>query len=164
MTEDLDPEIAELARERLRLLRAVDRADAIKDKPVFGVDVTAEVSRERARRALQEHPEFEQYRVQVRGYIDNLMQYRVDSGLMTQENADFLKKFYPNYVPTLRVTEGNTGAGRDRNAVRIGKTVGRAQGGTEQLVPLHEALGKQTMKVVREGSKNRFGQRKGRPQ
>ena len=159
MTEDLDPEIAELARERLRLLRAVDRADAIKDKPVFGVDVTAEVSRERARRALQEHPEFEQYREQVRGYIDNLMQYRVDSGLMTQENADFLKKFYPNYVPTLRVTEGNTGAGRDRNAVRIGKTVGRAQGGTEQLVPLHEALGKQTMKVVREGSKNRFGQR-----
>lgn len=159
MTEDLDPDIAELARERLRLLRAVDRADAIKDKPVFGVDVTAEVSRERARRALQEHPEFEQYREQVRGYIDNLMQYRVDSGLMTQENADFLKKFYPNYVPTLRVTDGNTGAGRDRNAVRIGKTVGRAQGGTEQLVPLHEALGKQTMKVVREGSKNRFGQR-----
>lgn len=159
MTEDLDPDIAELAKERLRLLRAVDRADAIKDKPVFGVDVTAEVSRERARRALQEHPEFEQYREQVRRYIDNLMQYRVDSGLMTQENADFLKKFYPNYVPTLRITNGNAGAGRDRNAVRIGKTVGRAQGGTEQLMPLHEALGKQTMKVVREGSKNRFGQR-----
>lgn len=159
MTEDLDPDIAELAKERLRLLRAVDRADAIKDKPVFGVDVTAEVSRERARRALQEHPEFERYREQVRRYIDNLMQYRVDSGLMTQENADFLKKFYPNYVPTLRVTDGNTGAGRDRNAVRIGKTVGRAQGGTEQLMPLHEALSKQTMKVVREGSKNRFGQR-----
>lgn len=159
MTEDLDPNIAELAKERLRLLRAVDRADAIKDKPVFGVDVTAEVSRERVRRALQENPEFEQYREQVRRYIDNLMQYRVDSGLMTQENADFLKKFYPNYVPTLRITNGNAGAGRDRNAVRIGKTVGRAQGGTEQLMPLHEALGKQTMKVVREGSKNRFGQR-----
>mgnify|MGYP001027838863 FL=1 len=159
MTEDLDPDIAEMAKERLRLLRAVDRADAIKDKPVFGVDVTAEVSREQARRALQEHPEFERYREQVRRYIDNLMQYRVDSGLMTQENADFLKKFYPNYVPTLRVTDGNTGAGRDRNAVRIGKTVGRAQGGTEQLMPLHEALSKQTMKVVREGSKNRFGQR-----
>lgn len=159
MAEDLDPDIAEMAKERLRLLRAVDRADAIKDKPVFGVDVTAEVSRERARRALQEHPEFERYREQVRRYIDNLMQYRVDSGLMTQENADFLKKFYPNYVPTLRVTDGNTGAGRDRNAVRIGKTVGRAQGGTEQLMPLHEALSKQTMKVVREGSKNRFGQR-----
>ena len=159
LAEDPDPDTAALARQRMQLLRAVDRADAIKDKPVFGVDVTADVSRERARRALQAHPEFEEYRQQVRHYIDNLMQYRVDSGLMTQENADFLKRYYPNYVPTLRVTDGDAGAGRDRNAVRVGRTVGRAQGGTEQLVPLHEALGKQTMKAVREGSKNRFGQR-----
>ena len=159
LAEDPDPDTAALARQRMQLLRAVDRADAIKDKPVFGVDVTADVSRERVRRTLQAHPEFEEYRQQVRGYIDNLMQYRVDSGLMTQENADFLKRYYPNYVPTLRVTDGDAGAGRDRNAVRIGRTVGRAQGGTEQLVPLHEALGKQTMKAVREGSKNRFGQR-----
>lgn len=159
LTEDPDPDIAALAQERMRLLRAVDRADSIKDKPVFGVDITADVSRERARRALQAHPEFAQYRQQVRTYIDNLMQYRVDSGLMTQESADYLKQFYPNYVPTIRVTEGSAGAGRDRNAVRIGKTVGRAQGGTENLVPLHEALGRQSMKVVREGSKNRFGQR-----
>ena len=159
LAEDTDPDTAALARQRMQLLRAVDRADAIKDKPVFGVDVTADVSRERVRRALREHPEFEGYRQQVRRYIDNLMQYRVDSGLMTQENADFLKRYYPNYVPTLRVTDGDAGAGRDRNAVRIGRTVGRAQGGTEQLVPLHEALGKQTMKAVREGSKNRFGQR-----
>lgn len=159
LAEDPDPDTAALARQRMQLLRAVDRADAIKDKPVFGVDVTADVSRERVRRALQAHPEFEGYRQQVRRYIDNLMQYRVDSGLMTQENADFLKEFYPNYVPTMRVTDGNAGAGRDRNAVCVGRTVGRAQGGAEQLVPLHEALGKQTMKVVREGSKNRFGQR-----
>ena len=159
MTESLDPDVAELAREKMRLLRNVNRADAIKDKPVFSFDVTADVSQERARRALQEHPEFEQYRQQVRGYIDNLMQYRVDSGLMTQADADYLKRLYPNYVPTMRKGGDQAGAGRDRNAVRIGRTVGRAEGGTADLVPLHEALGRQTMKVVREGSKNRFGQR-----
>lgn len=159
MTESLDPDVAELAREKMRLLRNVNRADAIKDKPVFSFDVTADVSEERARRALQEHPEFEQYRQQVRGYIDNLMQYRVDSGLMTQADVDYLKRIYPNYVPTMRRGENQPGAGRDRNAVRIGRTVGRAEGGTADLVPLHEALGRQTMKVVREGSKNRFGQR-----
>lgn len=159
MTESLDPDVAELAREKMRLLRNVNRADAIKDKPVFSFDVTADVSEERTRRALQEHPEFEQYRQQVRGYIDNLMQYRVDSGLMTQADVDYLKRIYPNYVPTMRRGENQAGAGRDRNAVRIGRTVGRAEGGTADLVPLHEALGRQTMKVVREGSKNRFGQR-----
>ncbi len=159
MTESLDPDVAELARERMQLLRNINKADAIKDKPVFSFDVTADVSQERARRAVQEHPEFEQYRQQVRTYIDNLMQYRVDSGLMTQADADYLKRLYPNYVPTMRKGGEQTGTGRDRNAVRIGRTVGRAEGGTADLVPLHEALGRQTMKVVREGSKNRFGQR-----
>lgn len=159
LAESMDPDVAALATERMRLLRNLNAAEAIKDKPVFSYEVTADESRERARRALQEHPEFDQYRQEVRTYIDNLMQYRVDSGLMTQENADYLKKLYPNYVPTMRVGTQEAGAGRDRNAVRIGKTVGRAEGGTENLVPLHEALGRQTMKVVREGSKNRFGQR-----
>ncbi len=159
MTESLDPDVAELARERMQLLRNINKADAIKDKPVFSFDVTADVSQERARRAVQEHPEFEQYRQQVRTYIDNLMQYRVDSGLMTQADADYLKRLYPNYVPTMRKGGEQAGTGRDRNAVRIGRTVGRAEGGTADLVPLHEALGRQTMKVVREGSKNRFGQR-----
>ena len=159
MTESLDPDVAELARERMQLLRNINKADAIKDKPVFSFDVTADVSQERARRAAQEHPEFEQYRQQVRTYIDNLMQYRVDSGLMTQADADYLKRLYPNYVPTMRKGGEQAGTGRDRNAVRIGRTVGRAEGGTADLVPLHEALGRQTMKAVREGSKNRFGQR-----
>lgn len=159
MTESLDPNVAELAREKMRLLRNINRADAIKDKPVFSFDVTADVSQERARRAVQEHPEFEQYRQQVRTYIDNLMQYRVDSGLMTQADADYLKRLYPNYVPTMRKGGEQAGTGRDRNAVRVGRTVGRAEGGTADLVPLHEALGRQTMKVVREGNKNRFGQR-----
>lgn len=159
LTESMDPDVAALATERMRLLRNLNAAEAIKDKPVFSYEVTADESRERARRALQQNPEFDQYRQEVRTYIDNLMQYRVDSGLMTQENADYLKKLYPNYVPTMRAGKQEAGAGRDRNAVRIGKTVGRAEGGTADLVPLHEALGRQTMKAVREGSKNRFGQR-----
>lgn len=160
LTEDPDPDIAALARERERLLRNLDKAEAIQDKPVFDYEFSAEDSRARAERLLAQHPEFAEYQAQVRKYIDNMMQYRVDSGLMTQENADFLKEFYPNYVPTMRVQDKDaTGRGRDLNAVRIGKTVGRAQGGTERLVPLHEALGKQTMKVVREGSKNRFADR-----
>lgn len=160
LTEDPDPDIAALARERERLLRNLDKAEAIQDKPVFDYKFSAEDSRARAEKLLAQHPEFAEYQAQVRKYIDNMMQYRVDSGLMTQENADFLKEFYPNYVPTMRVQDKDAaGRGRDLNAVRIGKTVGRAQGGTERLVPLHEALGKQTMKVVREGSKNRFADR-----
>ena len=156
LAESTDEQVAELARERIRLIRELNKVDAIRDKPVFGYEVTAEDSRERARRALKQHPEFVVYQQQVRKYIDNLMQYRVDSGLMSAEDAVFLKRFYPNYVPTMRVGSKSTGAGRNLNTVRVGKTVGRAVGGNENLVALHEALGRQTMKVVREGSKNRF--------
>ena len=156
--EDIDPDVAELARELLRLKREVDKADRLGNKPVFSFEFTAEKSRERAAQLLRENPEFATYQKQVREYIHNLMQYRVDSGLMTQQDMDFLEKYYPNYVPTFRRTEKTPGT-KDRRNVRIGKTVGRAEGGNQKLVPLHEALGRQTMSVVREGSKNRFGER-----
>ena len=156
--DSIDEEEAALARERIRLLRKVNQADRMGNKPVFGWEVTADMSRERSDQLLRDHPEFAQYRDQVRQYIKNLMQYRVDSGLMTQEDADFLEKHYPNYVPTFRQTEKRPGT-RNRKSVQVGKTVGLAEGGNQKLVPLHEALGKQTMQVVREGSKNRFGAR-----
>lgn len=177
MAKGSDADLAEMANEKIRLMRALDRAEELENKPVYGKDVTAEDSRNQASLLLRQHPEFAEYRQKIRMYIDNLMQYRVDSGLMTQEDADFLKRYYPNYVPTFRVKAGELGfqgnlyregvvgipgtegAGRERRTVRIGKTVGRAEGGSADLTPLHEALGKQTMKVVREGSKNRFGQR-----
>lgn len=156
--EDIDPDVAELARELLRLKREVDKADRLGNKPVFSFEFTAEKSRERAAQLLRENPEFAGYRQQVREYIHNLMQYRVDSGLMTQQDMDFLERYYPNYVPTFRWEEKQYRRFDPRN-VRIGKTVGRAKGGNQKLVPLHEALGKMTMSVVREGSKNRFGER-----
>lgn len=151
-------EDAYLAKERLRLLKNFYNALKMKNKPVFDYEMTADMSRDTAARLLHEHPEFAEYQEQVRGYIKNLMQYRVDSGLITQEDADFLEKYYPNYVPTYRVTERmNSRVGK--KSVKTGKTVGVAVGGDSELVPLHESMGKQTMSVVREGSKNRFGQR-----
>lgn len=158
--DSIDELEAEEAQEYLRLVRWVNRAARMGNKPVFDYDFTAEMSRGRSERLLREHPEFAQYREQVRKYIDNMMQYRVDSGLITQRDADFLREYYPDYIPTYRRQAfEDFGAAVKKKRVQIGKTVGRATGGNTKLVPLHEALGKQTMQVVREGSKNRFGAR-----
>ena len=158
--DSIDELEAEEAREYLRLERWQNRAASMGNKPVFDYEFSAEMSRGRSERLLREHPEFAQYREQVRKYIDNMMQYRVDSGLMTQKNADFLREYYPDYVPTDRHQAfEDFGPEIKEKRVRIAKTVKRAKGGNEKLVPLHEALGKQTMQVVREGSKNRFGAR-----
>ena len=158
--DSIDELEAEEAKEYLRLERWQNRAASMGNKPVFDYEFSAEMSRGRSERLLREHPEFAQYRDQVRKYIDNLMKYRVDSGLMTQKNADFLREYYPDYVPTDRHQAfEDFGPEIKEKRVRIAKTVKRAKGGNEKLVPLHEALGKQTMQVVREGSKNRFGAR-----
>ncbi|MBR6738347.1 MAG: hypothetical protein IKL99_01610, partial [Oscillospiraceae bacterium] len=158
--DSIDELEAEEAQEYLRLVRWVNRAARMGNKPVFDYDFTAEMSRGRSERLLREHPEFAQYREQVRKYIDNMMQYRVDSGLITQQDADFLREYYPDYIPTYRRQAfEDFGTAVKKKRVQIGKTVGRATGGNTKLVPLHEALGKQTMQVVREGSKNRFGAR-----
>ncbi|MBP3699090.1 MAG: hypothetical protein J6J01_06405 [Oscillospiraceae bacterium] len=158
--DSIDELEAEEAQEYLRLVRWVNRAARMGNKPVFDYDFTAEMSRGRSERLLREHPEFAQYREQVRKYIDNMMQYRVDSGLITQQDADFLREYYPDYIPTYRRQAfEDFGAAVKKKRVQIGRTVGRATGGNTKLVPLHEALGKQTMQVVREGSKNRFGAR-----
>lgn len=158
--DSIDELEAEEAQEYLRLVRWVNRAARMGNKPVFDYDFTAEMSRGRSERLLREHPEFAQYREQVRKYMDNMMQYRVDSGLITQQDADFLREYYPDYIPTYRRQAfEDFGAAVKKKRVQISKTMGRATGGNTKLVPLHEALGKQTMQVVREGSKNRFGAR-----
>lgn len=147
------------AQEYERLLTELRKAENTKNKPVFGYDVTAMDSQMAADTLLREHPEFEELAKEVYTYVDNLMQYRVDSGLITQKDAEQLKKIYPHYVPTYRETDNTWQTRTKQKGVQVGKTVGRATGGTEKLMPIHEALAKQTMNVVREGSKNRFGQK-----
>lgn len=147
------------AQEYERLLTELRKAENTKNKPVFGYDVTAMDSQMAADTLLREHPEFEELAKEVYTYVDNLMQYRVDSGLITQKDAEQLKKIYPHYVPTYRQTDNTWQTRTKQKGVQVGKTVGRATGGTEKLMPIHEALAKQTMSVVREGSKNRFGQK-----
>ncbi len=145
------------AQERLALVNEKNRANN-RIKPVFGYEVTAKMSQNEAARLVGLHPEFRELAQKVYSYSRNLMQYRVDSGLITQELADKVQAIYPHYVPTFRQQETEANQSLSGN-VRVGKTIRRAEGGTAKLLPLDQALAKQTMSTVREGSKNRFGQR-----
>lgn len=148
------------AREYIRYRDAMRKAENTRNKPVFGFEVTAEDSRAIVQRLVNEHPEFAQEAQKVYDYIDNLLRYRVDSGLITEEDYEMLKSIYPHYVPTYRSFEwDNVPQTKQKGKVQIGKTIQRASGGDAKLMPLHKALSQQTMSVVREGSKNRFGQR-----
>lgn len=159
--KDLTAEAAmgdERAQERLRLLNDLERAQAVQNKPVFGYPVTAEDSAAIVRALEQQHPEFVELAKGIYQYNHNLMQYRVDSGLITQEQMDHIEAVYPHYVPTYRLTEGEQ-VRQERRGKQVSTTVARAEGGNADLKPLHVSMAEQTRKVMLEAAKNRFGQR-----
>lgn len=147
------------ARDYIAARDAMRRAEGQRNKPVFGPEVTADVSRQEAAELLREYPEFEEEAQKVYDYLDNLMQYRIDSGLVTEQEAQMLKQIYPHYVPVYREFERSNTDTREKNRVQIGKTIRRAKGGEEIIMPLHKSMALQTRSVVREGTKNRFGSR-----
>lgn len=157
MARDPGSRYYEDARQYISARNAMRRAEGIRNKPVFGPEVTADVSRQEAAKLLREHPEFEEEAQKVYDYLDNLMQYRIDSGLVTEQEAQMLKQIYPHYVPVYREFERSNTDTREKKRIQIGKTIKRAIGGEEIIMPLHKSMALQTRSVVREGTKNRFG-------
>lgn len=147
----------------LRARKYIELRDNLKaaqgeNKPIFfeeeAIPMSAEESRARAEELLRKNPDFIADEAKVRKYIDNLMDYRIDSGLITQEEADYFRTKYPDYVPTYRDTEGNLRWIEGK--ANIGKTIGKAKGSNENILPLDVSLAEMTKKVVRNGQKNIF--------
>ncbi len=136
----------ENGRTYLRLLE-------VKNKPVFGESETAADSQKAKQELQAKHPEFAKLAQKVWNYNKNLLQWRVDAGLVTQEYADRLNKMYPHYVPTFRNVE-NGGAARGgatvgRNTVEVKKTIKSAKGSNLDILDLSLMMSNQTLAVFR---------------
>lgn len=138
---------AVLAREYLQLRKERDIAANRSFKPVLGYEVSGADSEEAAKKLLVDHPEFEQLAQEVYDYIDDLLQFRVDSGLITENDKKTLQEKYPHYVPAYYDTEQNDSSSWNGNA-NVSKTIRRAKGGNQKLKPLHTSLAQQTGSVM----------------
>ena len=130
-------------------------------KPVFGYDVTADDSQTAAQLLEAKNPEFKEWAKEVYRYSDDLIRYRVEAGLITPEFANALKKRYPHYIPTFR--EEGTNSKRARSARRNGgivvsNAIGRAVGGDAVIMPLHTAMSRKTVAVMKNAGLNQFGE------
>ena len=127
------------------------------NKPVFGKEITRTVSESKVAEIEKNNPEFIKYRDELRKYIDALLQYRADTNLISQEQLDFMRELYPNYVPTFREThwEENTKSptGLSKRAV-VEKTIKKATGSESNIIDIGKALSHQTMQVVSAGKYN----------
>lgn len=158
------PEIADISEAAQMLIFTRQKISEAKKnglKPVFGYEVTAYDSQLEAERLLKANPEFDALAKRVYAYFDDLLQYRIDAGLDTQKHVDAMKKRYPNYVPTMRVegTEGKTARRARRNGgIVVSNAVGRAVGGDAVIMPLHTAMSRKTVAVMKNAGLNQFGE------
>ncbi len=134
----------------------VEKGLSEENKPVFGESVTAKESRGRIKELRIKHPGIDDIAKDVWKYNDNLLQYRVDAGLITQEQAERMRKMYPHYVPTFRDTEGVIGSGGlgGKYNLEVKKTIKSAKGSDLDILDLSLIMGKQTISVVRAAAVN----------
>jgi hypothetical protein len=120
------------------------------DKPVNGN--TAEESQAVIKRLEKQHPEMKKWGEEWDKMVGALLTLRVKEGIITQEQADYLRETYPHYVPTYReggAKQGMTGGFKGKNDVMISKTLKRATGSTEALLRPDEVIARQIMETYR---------------
>jgi hypothetical protein len=151
-----DSDSAAVVKEYMKLIDDVNNAPS---KPVFGKSITADESKKVSEYLLQQHPEFAQEAADVRKYLDNMMQYRIQSGLVSEDSAKALAEMYKNYVPTYRVNPSMRGLKTFGGAANISTGIKKATGSSKDLLPLHEQIARQTIQTVEAAHKNLFGAR-----
>ena len=121
------------------------------------IPVTAEQSAEIISSYESKYPEFKAIAQEVWDFNRNLNQYRVDTGLITQEAFDIMQKMYPHYVPTYR-EDSNKGiaAIKGKYGIEVKQTVKRAKGSTKTLLPPDVIISRQVMETVRAGRINQL--------
>lgn len=119
-------------------------------------NVTAADSRAAISQLEQQHPEFKALARKVWKYSDNLLQLRADMGLITQEQAEYMRKIYPHYVPTYRDTDKVQGIGglSGKYNLAVKTTIKTAKGSTLDILPPDVIIARQTMEVMRAGRVN----------
>lgn len=124
-------------------------------KEVFA-DTSAEDSKKDIAELAEKHPEFPELAKKVWKYSDNLLQLRVDMGLISQEAADAMREMYPHYVPTFRDMKGTQGVGglSGKYNLAVKTTIKTAKGSTLDILPPDVIIARQTMEVMRAGRVN----------
>ncbi len=92
---DSDPRIAEIQQ------------DLIAEVEEHFEEMSEEEARRQIKNIKQDISNYDEIKKLYRRYMDNILRARVDSGMITQEQANQWKEMYPSYVPTYRVMVGS---------------------------------------------------------
>lgn len=161
--KEVSPEKADAFSSYLYHLLNTDRMTlseryGTENKPVFGSDVTAEMSEAEAARLERENPEFEQYAQDVYNYMTDLRDMMVESGVITEETAHLWSEMYPHYVPISREVIDSDVVQPNYGKTGVNAPIKRATGGNGELHPLFETIANRTSQTFKSIATNRLGQ------
>ena len=136
-----------------------ERKNAIKNKPVFGKSITADISKKIVAQYEKNNPEFKKWAQDVYDFLDANKQELVKNGVISQELADKLNEMYPHYVPIKRIdAKGNAiKVPLDTNRTGINSPLAKATGGNKDIQPLFETMADRTLQTYRASARNSFG-------
>lgn len=161
----LKAEAKELKKATTELDKEAKAFVPLENKPVLGTTdengietvVTADQSKDIVKKYEEKYPEFKETAEKLWAFLQNLNQYRVDTGLISQDTFNYLAKLYPHYVPTYRTgaTKG-IGAIEGKYNLKVKTTVKTATGSTKNLLPPDVMIARQVMETVRAGRINQL--------
>lgn len=136
-----------------------ERKNTVKNKPVFGDSVTAEISRNIVKQYEKNNPEFKKWAQDVYDYNNANKQELVKSGVISQELSDKLSEMYPHYIPIKRVNSKGSAINvpLDTNKTGVNSPIMMAKGGNQDIQPLFETLADRTLQTYKASAKNSFG-------
>ena len=126
---ELGGELYQEVSDYLVMLNAIER-EAVGKNP-FG-NMTVAQMQSIVSDYESKHPEFKEIAEKWSRFNRNLLQYRVDAGLMSQDTAGELHARYPHYIPMMKPTTDNlqnTGAIRGKSSVEVANNIRKAKGG-----------------------------------
>jgi len=131
----------------------------VKNKPVFGDRVTAEVSQDIVNQYEFAQPQFMDFAKDVYAYNEYLRQQLVDNGVISQETADLWHNMYPHYVPVSRVdSKGlDVNVPLDTGRTGVNAPIKQAVGGSSDILPLFDTMASRTLQTYKATAKNSFG-------
>lgn len=123
---------------------------------------SAEQSRELVAKLEEKHPQFKRLADEIHQFNKNRLQLEVDTGLRTQESADYLIETYPYYIPTYRDMPGHKKGsffsrvqdGRHRLEVKTNQK--KATGSDLNILPPWDVMGTQWLKSTTDGRLNMY--------
>ena len=126
-------------------------------KPVFGENVTADISKNIVKDLENKNSQFIEWSKDINTFNKNQLQIMVNAGLTTKETQELLNDMYNNYVRIQRDRKHQGAISTYYNNMKVNVPLKKAKGGNSDIFPLKDSMSLQAIQIKNAIRRNEFG-------